>query len=687
MIRNRNNDERKDPPVAFFLHDHDAMKKTSPSPYYENGKHNSKGVDADADASSGTSTSTSSKKNSSGGFGSCIRRKITRTRNHMSSSSSSSLTSVVIAAILVCGVCISPLVVRTLLSESSSSSSLSSHYGDAPVPTVTRPISTSTSTTKVDGDGGLFKNTKPVVKKKKKMKKHTTVSIMHNNDNKYSYDDHNNDNHNDDNNGNSNNKYHSYEEDGPPADLVVRGDRVEFYTPCPPEFKRRAWIDLTDDQNLHRAFRWNGWYVGSEKDGFTPSSSSEGGGGASYQVLWKKMGKPENQFSSVGHEPWQRYSRIPGFYHLESKDGFAAGFRRFQQQHTTTDIQQQQQGQQDLIYFIPETYRLSQIADRKAFTETITHDKETGRHRPWVLKKTRINNGKGVEILPPNSSLLYNAVHRSQADTKNRYIVQAYICNELTWFGGEKFDLRFFWFVASVDPLIVLYQDGYVRVGGALYNETDFESTGQHLTNHAFRTNDQDDHVTNEDLWRRVRGHYAADEARLSKIIVGDDPVRHVRNQLKEAISTTAAAFRDVLLLNSTTTTTTKKGKTTTKKKGTTKNKGGTTTNVTFENLFGFYGADFIIDADLDVFYVEAQASPGMGQKQDFRIDVFRRLFRPMVRLIEEITLKQEKDPQANLWPLENLGDWEVVYGGDWRYRYTGYQRSKEKAGCSLPAS
>lgn len=41
--------------------------------------------------------------------------------------------------------------------------------------------------------------------------------------------------------------------------------------------------------------------------------------------------------------------------------------------------------------------------------------------------------------------------------------------------------------MASVDPLIVLYHDGYVRVGNAVYNETEFNGPRtQHLTTHTY---------------------------------------------------------------------------------------------------------------------------------------------------------------------------------------------------------
>jgi hypothetical protein len=443
------------------------------------------------------------------------------------------------------------------------------------------------------------------------------------------------------------------DDDGPPKDLVVHGKR-DFYTPCPPEYRKKVWTGKLKDSHVPRAFRYLGWSILEDED--------EGEAGK-YHIMYKRKAGKTGLTFAMG-KPYQRYSRLPGSFTMESKDGFLAGFRRMQQRYN--DRAQQQDGKDDLMYFIPETYRLAEKSDQNLFEATIHQDKANGRHRPWVLKKVKVNNGKGIEMIPPNSPALYSAVARSEADESNDYIVQAYICNELTWFEGEKFDLRFYWMVASVDPLVVLYHDGYVRVGGAAYNESDWGSTGQHLTNHAYRAyrGEVDEDVLADALWRRVRQHYDANKARLSKIIIGGDPVRHVRNQMKEAIGATAEAFKETMTLSD-----------------------ADTPPVTTENLFALYGADFIIDEDLDVYYVEAQTVPGLGDGYDFRIELFRTLLRPMINIVEEIAVKQEKDAKANILPIESLEGYDVVYAGDWRYRYEGYKRSKDKRGCKLSSS
>lgn len=152
-------------------------------------------------------------------------------------------------------------------------------------------------------------------------------------------------------------------------------------------------------------------------------------------------------------------------------------------------------------------------------------------------------------MLGPNSPELKNVLKRVEREAEDvDYIIQEYVCNEFTWWKNKKFDLRFYWAVASVDPLIVLYHDGYVRVGNAVYNETEFGGPRtQHLTTHTYLSDEEKGTI--EELQERVRYHYQQNRRRLKKRIK-IDPFEHVRNQFKEALAQTVAAFRDVTFGN-----------------------------------------------------------------------------------------------------------------------------------------
>ena len=467
-----------------------------------------------------------------------------------------------------------------------------------------------------------------------------TVMQHNNNNNKHPWNNHD---LYDDNNKNNN--------DGIPRDLYVRG-KLDHYDPVPESHQRKAYVEGKGQATVERAFHNRGWII---VDKLKQAS-----------VFYRGMGGAMTKYYQMG-QAFQVYSRLPAFSVMESKDGFLAGFRKYQQRQRQT---RKNSLSSSSLYFLPETFRLSADAtDRQLFTQALQRTDSGGAlGQPWVLKNVNVNNGLGIEMLGPHSTALKTIVSRVVKDVNHTYIVQRYICNELTWFQRQKFDLRMYWLVASVDPWIVLHHDGLARVSRTVYQEafhngsssSSWDHTASHLTNHGHRIPNESN-VSAPYFWQRVREHYAANRELLSKRMpLGVvDPVQHVRNQMKEAIGTLVSAFRDVLL-------------------GASSSSSGQErepVEVTFQNLFGFYGSDFIVDADLDVWFVEVQAAPSIFENYQYRVDMFNQMFGSMVDLVDEINTKKQVNATANLLPLQSLGNYELVYAGDWQYQYKNYTR------------
>jgi hypothetical protein len=419
---------------------------------------------------------------------------------------------------------------------------------------------------------------------------------------------------------------------GPPRGFVVRGSRSQ-YTKVPDECRKRFYIEDGNKfrRTMIRAFRSRGWIKSNDSK--------------HAQFIWDK-GASSEQFDKL--LAWHRYNQLPGFRAWDTKDGFIVGFEKYREKNPNADLS-----------MIPESYLLTTKKGRAEFSKRLFQG--GGLQVPWVLKMHNVNNGLGIQMLGPNSEELKSVLEKV-GESDEDYIIQNFICNELTWWGGRKFDLRFYWMVASVDPLIVLYHDGYARVGNSVYQESDFSSTKQHLTTHTFLANEEKG--TADELRELIQYHYKQNYWDLRKRIK-IDPFEHVRNQFKQSIALTADAFRDVTFGND-------------KRK------------YRAENSWAFYGVDFVIDNDLDVWYIEAQAGPGLEEEFDFRVELHRDLLRSAIDIVEEIQLKQEADAEANLLPLQSLGGWEIVYAGNgddnWMYHYDGYSRPEEKVGCDLSA-
>ena len=148
-------------------------------------------------------------------------------------------------------------------------------------------------------------------------------------------------------------------------------------------------------------------------------------------------------------------------------------------------------------------------------------------------------------------------------------VVQRYICHELDYH-GRKFDLRLYYLVASVDPLVVYYHDGALRVSLSEYNDKVFESTAHHLTNLG---NNEGENLTVafEDWEKELKAHVAADPSRFPPLVAAD-PLAHIRNQAKNAIAELVAASRHRAF------------------------QGPRGNRTPMENVFALLGADFIVD-------------------------------------------------------------------------------------------
>ena len=246
-------------------------------------------------------------------------------------------------------------------------------------------------------------------------------------------------------------------------------------TPVPAKYRKTFYYDGTRISNpVARAFRSRGW---RQVDSWNET-----------QIVYTF----HNNKKWAGQlQKWQRFNYVPGHVAWNHKYDFAWHYKRWERLTGQTPL------------FLPETYMIGDnIEDVIAFQQAL--EESGGDKYPWVLKQSNVNQGRGIRVIAPHSDELYNISKlalpqldissKKKKDTgkprnsNNRYkssdgnvVIQKYVCNEMTW-GGRKFDVRMFWFVASLDPLIVLYHDGYIRIGNANYSEQDFSDTKSHLT-------------------------------------------------------------------------------------------------------------------------------------------------------------------------------------------------------------
>jgi hypothetical protein len=345
--------------------------------------------------------------------------------------------------------------------------------------------------------------------------------------------------------------------------------KTKSFAPVPAEHYKTFYFDGKKiSQPIARALRSRGWRKVDDTDNahliYTYSNNAD----------WAKELKP-----------WQRFNHIVGVEKWNHKSEFAFYYKVFEAMT----------GKPPSVY-VPETYMLTENKKEiEAFRKVL--EEKNGNEHPWVHKLSAVNQGKGITILAPDSPQLMELPSKSLKDLRQKketsgdefeeIIVQRYICNEMTW-NHRKFDVRMFWFVASLDPLIVLYHDGYVRVGNAVYSETTFEDTRSHLTSHTGLG--AESKATFAEFEEKLNEQHEANTNTSRKqkpFPYGATPVEHVRNQFKHALGEMIEIMKDESFV--------------------VPDYDKKEPQLSAENAFNFYCADFIADKDLDIWFIEPQ--------------------------------------------------------------------------------
>jgi hypothetical protein len=73
-------------------------------------------------------------------------------------------------------------------------------------------------------------------------------------------------------------------------------------------------------------------------------------------------------------------------------------------------------------------------------------------------------------------------IAKGESKLRRPLIAQQYIYNPLL-LDGHKFDIRAYMFVASLDPPIVFFHEGYLRINIEKYDTTDLNNKWAHISN------------------------------------------------------------------------------------------------------------------------------------------------------------------------------------------------------------
>lgn len=186
-----------------------------------------------------------------------------------------------------------------------------------------------------------------------------------------------------------------------------------------------------------------------------------------------------HKFHKIGENflcPGQFYNHIPGNDHMTNKDEIVDQVREYGSYY---------EGRQECFdpwKFLPYTLNMNKPEHCLELVQNLQADKT---NINWIRKKARnSHNAEGVDIV---NEAVADEILETLKDGEmcgkelNGYILQRYIQDPLLVY-KRKFDFRVYMMILSMDPFIVLYHDGFLRV--SLYSyDSNASDTMAHVTN------------------------------------------------------------------------------------------------------------------------------------------------------------------------------------------------------------
>lgn len=319
-------------------------------------------------------------------------------------------------------------------------------------------------------------------------------------------------------------------------------------------------------------------------------------------------------------KPFQLLNHFPNERALTDKGLLAENLRQFDQVQKKYDF--------GIRHLIQETHCLYKPDECDRFFAQMPA--QDSRENLWILKPRESSQGEGVYIAWEFEELrkvFANPRKYLYDPARNPYIIQKYIRNPLL-LDGRKSEIRIYWLVASLDPLLVLiYKEGTVRLNSRPFSLDDFDNTLIHVTNvYQQQTHPEyDPSIVLKWSWAYWE-KYLVEELKLApqNYVEG-----HLKPQLKRMFSFVIDAARQPLARHPA------------------------------QGLFfGLFGADIIFDDKLHPWLTEVQRGPGLS----FDDPIKEKVIPPMLSEAAAIMMEVRRRKRDGL----SLGKLDAVRNFEW---------------------
>ena len=288
----------------------------------------------------------------------------------------------------------------------------------------------------------------------------------------------------------------------------------------------------------------------------------------------------------------QSSNHIPGNGYMNRKDYAAESAHNY-----TMKYKDQPQCLEEITFF-PKTWHMNdkeQCQEMFAILNSPEYAKQKAEQRIVYMRKNGAGGHVGSGVQPVNQEEEDSLIHKYKNGKRcGRYakshIIQEYIANPLL-IHGRKFDFRIYMLVASSNPLIAYYHDGFLRVSIAQYDvQSDDKQvflTNLGLSSKIYRNvrkGNLYEGMNEEEL--KIHQQWSMErlqEYLLQQGIISDQNWldNYLRPQFKKAFVHLIRTFAHRLHADS--------------------------------SLYELWGLDYMLDSDLNLWFIEANSNPNLS--------------------------------------------------------------------------
>ena len=304
----------------------------------------------------------------------------------------------------------------------------------------------------------------------------------------------------------------------------------------------------------------------------------------------------------------QMYSKLLNISSLGNKGNVAYAYENY--------IVQYNDRPQCIERNLPETYMLANKTQCEIFfnfIESAEYQKERKKGVMFIQKFPRAHMGTGVYLMDDKREANFKDLYNDYGlcDLNQQIQMQRYIHNPLLLY-GHKFDFRVYMLIVSVKPLIAYFHDGFLRVSLQNFtlssNDKTTHFTNTHLAEDLFefaRKNGTWNDMTESDLrdfqtWNFTRLHKYL--LYVGKTHDNNWLDNYLRNQLMTYIAHVLRSTQDAFIRKT--------------------------------NTYQLWGMDFIMDDNLKLWFIEANARPGIMAASPMRKKFMEYMVEDMFKLV-----------------------------------------------------